>query len=72
LTTYLTYAKFTCMEDENKLKPYSFPMPDRLRAALQALADGEQRPLANYIRLVLERHVAEVNAPKPELETANT
>lgn len=33
-------------------------MPSRLRDALQRLADGEQRSLASYIVLVLEKHVS--------------
>jgi predicted DNA-binding protein len=37
-----------------------------LRERLEALAAADKRPLANYIRLVLEQHVAE----KTEAEAA--
>lgn len=32
-------------------------MPSRLRAELQRLAEAEQRSLASYIVMVLEKHV---------------
>jgi hypothetical protein len=52
---------------DERLKPYSFPMGNELRAALQTLADADHRPLANFIRLKLEEVVREARASQPEL-----
>lgn len=60
---------------ENRLKPYSFPISDELKESLQLLAAADHRPTANYIRLLLEKHVEErrkktpaIFEPKPTAE----
>ena len=47
---------------KRKLKPYSFPIDDELKDALQELADRDSRTLANYVRLILEQHAIEQQA----------
>jgi predicted DNA-binding protein len=60
---------------EHKLKPYSFPITDELKEALQKLAAADSRTLANYVRTVLERHARDQGAlvhehsEEPELAT---
>lgn len=52
---------------KERLKPYSFPMSDELREALQALADADHRLLANYIRATLEKHVEAQRKKSPTI-----
>jgi predicted HicB family RNase H-like nuclease len=42
----------------------SFRLPADLKAALQVRADAEQRSLAQYVTIVLQRHVDDTPAPK--------
>lgn len=42
----------------------SFRLPADLKAALHLRADAEQRSLAQYVTLVLQRHVDSTPAPK--------
>lgn len=43
---------------QNKTAPLSIRITPDLKAELQKLADADKRPLASYVEIVLETHVA--------------
>lgn len=53
------------MSQERKI--ISVPASPELNSDLETLADADHRPKANYIRLVLEAHVREQRATRPEI-----
>jgi predicted DNA-binding protein len=58
------------MADREKIKaPISTRCTEELREQLEQLASADSRPLAQYVRLVLEKHVEEVSA-KPKKKAA--
>lgn len=54
------YSAFTMAEDTNFEASVSTRCTEDLKRELERLADEESRTVANYVRLVLERHVEEV------------
>jgi predicted DNA-binding protein len=58
------------MADRDNYKaPVSTRCTEELRGKLEQLASADSRPLAQYVRLVLEKHVEEVSA-KPKKKAA--
>ncbi len=50
----------------------SVPVSLELKADLDLLAGADYRTLASYVRLLLEQHVKEQRAERPELFEAET
>jgi predicted DNA-binding protein len=44
--------------DKKRLHPVNIRLDDEMREELRALAEAENRPLANYIVTVLKEHLA--------------
>lgn len=63
----------------SKKDPYptavSVRMEEELREALETLAQRDERPLSNYVRVVLVRHAREagvlITEPSPQAEAAH-
>jgi predicted DNA-binding protein len=47
------------MKNKPKHKPFSVPLPEDLKKAIDRLAKADSRPAASYVRLVLEKHIQE-------------
>ena len=47
-------------DDKKRLHPVNIRLDDEMRDELRALAEQENRPLANYIVTVLKSHLAEM------------
>jgi len=60
------------MEEENFTASISTRCTVGLRQSLERLAAREKRPLANYIRIVLEKHVEGEESNLHELEAEPT
>jgi predicted DNA-binding protein len=46
-------------EDEVLMQPLSIRFPIDVLAKAKAFADQDSRPLASYVRVVVERHIAD-------------
>jgi hypothetical protein len=54
------------MASEKMTETVTIRLGKSTKAGLQALADSDHRKLASYLTLVLEQHLAEKQAEKPE------
>jgi predicted DNA-binding protein len=57
-------------EKEQFTSPISTRCTEDLRDKLEQLAADDSRPLASYVRLVLEKHVEEANATRSKKKVA--
>lgn len=57
-------------DKDNFTAPISTRCTEDLRDKLEELANSDSRPLASYVRLVLEKHVEEAAAAKLKKKAA--
>jgi predicted DNA-binding protein len=55
----------TTKDEKKRLHPVNIRLDDEMRDELRALADAENRPLANYIVTVLKAHLGERKKKRP-------